>query len=81
MKEINLGGCIYNYENKKDKYTLYYSHNDVWREDLKGQKAFEIEDSSNGISLNPKLRSKKKLDYSESIELFFLLSKYYENER
>ena len=81
MKEINLGGCIYNYENKKDKYTLYYSYNDDWREDLKGQKAFEIEDFGNGISFTPKLRSENKLDCDESIELFFLLSKYYEKNR
>ena len=81
MKEIDLGGCIYNYDNKDNKHTLYYSHNDSWREDLKGKKAFEIEDFGNGISINPKLNSKNKLDYDESIELFFLLSKYYENER
>ena len=79
--EIDLGGCIYNYINKENKYTLYYSHNDSWREDLKGQKAFEIEDFGNGISIKPKLNSKNKLDYSESIELFFLLNKYYEKNR
>ena len=81
MIEINLGGCVYNYENKKNKYTLYYSHSDNWREDLKGQMALEIEDFGNGISINPKLNSKKKLDYDETIELFFLISKYYENNR
>ena len=79
--EIHLGGCIYNYVNKENKYTLYYSHNGNWREDLKGKKAFEIEDFGNGICINPKLISKKTLDYSEASELFFLLSKYYENER
>lgn len=80
MEEINLGGCIYMYENKGDTYTLYYANNNMWRYDLKGKKAFEIHDFGNGIGINPKLVSRKTLDYGEASELFFLLSKYHENE-
>lgn len=60
-------------------YTMYYSRNHYWDENLRGQKIMTITDDGNGYTVNP--RFTKEMDYAEMAELFAMLSFINSQER
>jgi len=53
-------------------YTMYYSRNHYWNEDLRGEQIMSILDDGDGYTVNPKFG--KNMDYAEMAELFAMLS-------
>ena len=53
-------------------YTMYYSRNHYWNEDLRGEKIMSILDDGDEFIINPKFS--KTMDYAEMAELFAMLS-------
>lgn len=72
MTKITLGDCKYLYLAETDKYTLLYDPDDNWVDEIKGKVALELIDTGNGIVFNQ--NEKNKLDYSELVELRYLLN-------
>ena len=74
MEEVKIGGCGYVYIRENNIYRLYYDRNDKgWREDLRGKLVTQIEDTGNGFKIRQE--KKNRLDYSEAVEIQFLLNK------
>ena len=73
-EEVEIGSCGYVYIRENNIHRLYYDSNDTgWREDLKGKLATQIEDTGNGLKIRQD--KKNRLDYSEAVEIQFLLNK------
>jgi hypothetical protein len=72
MTKITLGDCKYLYLAETDKHTLLYDPDDTWVDEIKGKVALELIDTGNGIVFNQ--NEKNKLDYSELVELRYLLN-------
>ena len=73
-EEIKIGGCGYVYIRENNTHRLYYDSNDKgWRKDLQGELATQIEDAGNGLKIRQE--KKNRLDYSEAVEIQFLLNK------
>lgn len=74
MERIKLGSCIYMYEQKENNYNLYYDADDFgWVEDLRGQIAYSINDTGDGLIITQE--KPNELDYGLASELKFLLNK------
>ena len=56
-----------------NKHTLYYSNVEHWTSHIRGEIAFQIEDDGNGLKILSKFSEKKRIDYSESEQLYILL--------
>lgn len=57
---------------KGTEYTMYYSRNHYWNEDVRGEKIMTVIDTGDGYIVNPKFC--KEMDYAEMAELFAMLS-------
>jgi len=73
MKEVKIGGCKYIYSHSENTYVLTYDPSDDWTENYKGQAAYKIVDTGNGLEITQ--NKKNFLDYGEAAELKYLLSK------
>lgn len=54
------------------KYTLYHNHSECWQEHVRGTVAFEMVNSGNNWKY--KTEKKNKLNYSESMYIYLILS-------
>ena len=82
MKKVKIGESHYVYDkqkiNGKTHFLLYFSNHDYWNVHVRGEIAFEIIDTGNGIKI-PKKRNKGQLfDYDE-IKYIQWLSKKIKN--
>ena len=73
MKKVKIGSCKYIYSHSENEYVLIYDPSDDWVDELKGQAAYKIVDTGNGLEITQ--NKKNFLDYSEAAELKYLLSK------
>lgn len=73
MKKVKIGSCKYIYYNSENTYVLTYDPSDDWVNEIKGQVAYKIVDTGNGLEITQ--NKKNFLDYSEAAELKYLLSK------
>ena len=73
-EEVEIGGCGYVYIQANNIHRLYHDRNDKgWREDLRGKLVTQIKDTGNGLKIRQ--NKKNRLDYSEAVEIQFLLNK------
>ena len=73
MKKVTIYGMKYLYSKLDNVYILYYDPKGDWVEKVKGKTAFQITDTGNGLEITQ--NKKNKLDYSEAVELKYLLNK------
>lgn len=72
MKKVKIGCCKYIYYNSENTHVLTYDPSDDWVDEVKGQVAYKIVDTGNGLEIT---QSKKNfLDYCEVVELTYLLN-------
>ena len=73
MKKVKICDCKYIYYNSENEYVLTYDPSDDWTENYKGQVAYKIVDTGNGLEITQ--IKKNFLNYGEAAELKYLLSK------
>ena len=75
MKAIMVEGeHSYNLVQQENMTMLYYSDSKIWNSDWRGQLVLGLENTGNDFKIVGGLSKKNRIDYSESIELFILLS-------
>ena len=65
----------------ENKHTLYYCNSEEWLISLRGEIAFQIANTGNGLKIITNLYSEDKLSYCESEMLLILLKIIHNDER
>ena len=60
-----------------DTYSIFYSDNEAWHSHVRGELAFKIVNTGNGLKIVGKKKPKKEFDYSEALLMYIILREEY----